>query len=75
MSLSIATKLESHCSFCRNNGNFKRALLQLRTDWLTLKCAACHGLDEEARNTNVNPETTGRKKARMPDWQEEILFQ
>ncbi|KAK1133429.1 hypothetical protein K0M31_011240 [Melipona bicolor] len=47
----------------------------LRTDWLTLKYAVCHGIGEVARNTNVNPKTTGRKKARMPDWQEEILFQ
>lgn len=53
---------------------FKHAL-SLRTDWLTLKYAVCHGIGEVARNTNVNPKTTGRKKARMPDWQEEILFQ
>lgn len=44
-------------------------------DWLTLKYAACHGINEEARNANVNPKTTGWKRARMPDWQEEILFQ
>lgn len=54
--------------------NFKRAP-SLRINRLTLKYAACHGINEEARNANVNPKTTGRKKTRMPDWQEEILFQ
>lgn len=54
--------------------NFKHAP-SLRINRLTLKYAACHGINEEARNANVNPKTTGRKKTRMPDWQEEILFQ
>lgn len=53
--------------------DFERAP-SLQTNWLTLKCAACHGIAKEARNANVNPKTTGRKEARMPDWQEKKYF-
>lgn len=54
---------------------FQTRTITWKINSLTLKYAACHGINEEARNANVNPKTTGRKKTRMPDWQEEILFQ